>query len=218
MNFIQKYGYCLIPEGTILIRTGKNYKYNGCMFFGLDRLGGCSIRQDDAFPQVWRVMKSFIVLFMVDHVTRVPNVISSIVDIYNTYYPDENVDDLDIKQRDLQKRNKLLNILKSEEIIGWLSSLENNYVLEICLFPDTKIFESLISPLPDFDVDDYSYHNALNDISIYPSDEFYRKSADHCNNIQEYKQWFCLQWEDKNHEDLPLFYKRHLNLRLKLGI
>lgn len=218
MKLFKRYGYCVIPEGTILIRSGLDYEYPGCMFFGLDALVGCYSRQNNEAPQVWRTKKNFEVLFMVDHVTSVPCVISSIVDIYTMYYPVEDVDGLDIKQRDLTKRNKLFDILKKDGISGWLSSLENMYPLEICLFPNREVFELLIGPVQEFDMSDYDYHNALNDISIYPSEEFYRKSSAYCEDFNGYKKRFSLRWENEKPEDLLLSKKRHLNLRLKLGI
>lgn len=217
MRLIDKYGYCVIPKGTILLRSGKNEGFIDCMYFGLDDLVGGNSRRGEI--QVWQVLYDLTLLFMVSHVTRRAWVISSIVEIYQSEYPEErNINDLDIKQRDLTKRKKLIDLLKKEEIIGWLSSLEDNPALEICLFPDEKRFSNLISPLRAVDPSDFEFHNALNDLRIYPSVQFYERSKKHCDSYKEYEKRHWLNHHEYGHDDPDQVRRKYLDLRTKLKI
>ncbi|MFY0599292.1 MAG: hypothetical protein JXR03_06440 [Cyclobacteriaceae bacterium] len=206
MNFIEKYGYCVVPKGTILLRSGESFEYNNCMFFGLDSLvGGCFARDK---MQAWEVIEDFELLFMVKHVARPSRVISSIVEIYRSKYPDEkSVDDLDIKQRDLRKRECLFKILRRQSVIGWLSSLEDNPALEICLFSAKSYFEKVIRPLGYTNDEEYESHNALNQIEIYPSRQFYENSKSICGSFEKYEKY----WLENYGGD-------ELNLRVKLRV
>lgn len=215
VNLIDKYGYCVVPKGTILIRSGESHEFNDCIFFGLDLLVGGY--QDRAKVQIWETLKDFRLLFMVTHVTSSSWVISAITEIYKSQYPEEKgLDDLDIKQRDFNKRKKLIDILMRQGIIGWLSSLEDNPALEVCLFPTMEHFKTLIYPLADFDVSDYRFHNSLNDLKIYPSDLFYERSKPHLNSHMEYARWFKLECEEVDPNEVDSIYRRDIDLRMKL--
>ena len=59
---------------------------------------------------------------MVSHVDGQARAISSILEIYLMSFPEETgIDDLDIKQRNFEKRERFIQLLKEEQIIGWLS-------------------------------------------------------------------------------------------------
>ena len=215
MQLIEKYGYCVIPKGTILLRSGETTEFSDCMFFGLDDMvGGCFGREN---RQVWEVLQDLKILFMVSHVTQRSWVISSIVEIYQSVYLEEKeLDDLDIKQRDLTKREKLIEILKGQEIIGWLSSLENNPALEICLFPDKSKFSSMMRPLRSFSIKEYEFYSALGDLLIHPSKQFYDRSAIHINNFSDYNKSFESIWADEDPKQREFW--KSCNLRMKLKV
>lgn len=215
MSLIEKYGYCIVPKGTILLRSGESEKFIDCMFFGLDDLVGGNSRRGET--QVWKVLYDLTLLFMVSHVTRQAWVISSIVEIYQSEYPEEvNIDDLDIKQRDFAKRRKLINLLKKEGIIGWLSSFEDKLNLEICLFPDKSNFSGSIHPLKSVAISEYEFYNALNDMQIHPSKQFYERSALHVNDFNDYHSSFELKWADQDSKQRDFW--KSCNLRIKLRV
>ena len=74
-------------------------------------------------------------------------VISSLPEIANKFVLfDKIVDDNEnilIKAEDPKYRNKIINKLRNEDIIGWLTSLENTDYIEVCLF--TKILIYILS-------------------------------------------------------------------------
>ena len=69
------------------------------------------------------------------------------------------INDLDIKL-DLDKRDKVISFLQTENILGWLSSIEDSKSeLEICLFP--KDFNSINEFVEQLDIAPSNCPNSL---------------------------------------------------------
>ena len=64
--------------------------------------------------------------------------------------------------------------------MGWLSSLEGKADLEICLFPDKRVFDQLmeLETVIDKDNDKFDYLNALDGIDLNPSEQFFTQTKD----------------------------------------
>ena len=150
---------------------------------------------------------------------------SSITDIYKEYYPSENgLNDLDIKHRDHHKRDKLIDKLKNENIMGWLSSLEGKVDLEICLFPDKRVFDQLmeLETVIDKGNDKFDYLNALDGIDLNPSEQFFTQTKDNLKGspFADYATMVAAWSEDEIKQGLTPEEARHyhLNLRTKFKI
>lgn len=223
MSLREKYGYCLIPKGTILLRNGNDYSLKECIFFGLNCLV-VNCQEKDPKPQVWQTIDDIVLLFMVSHVSRQARAISSIVEIYQMRFPEETgITDLDIKQIDFERRGKLIQMLKEEQIIGWLSSFEDNQQLEICLFPDNEAFQRLIKPIKSKEASEFVYYNALNTINLFPGEQFYARSKSACGDFsyEKYVQWFdgmINELINLYRLDKETAWRQELDLRMKLKV
>ena len=154
---------------------------------------------------------------MVSHITNRAWVISSLLEIYNSKFPNEKeIDHLEIKQRDLNKRQKFITTLQEQAILGWLSSLEDNPMLEVCLFPDKSQFSSLICPLRSVSIEDYKFHSSLNKIKIYPSEQFYNRTKSQAGTFNEYYNSFVSRWTDEDPQQREFW--KSINLRMKLRV
>lgn len=150
---------------------------------------------------------------------------SAIVDIYKEYYPSENgMNDLDIKHFDHTKRNKFIDKLKDEKIIGWLSSLDDKVDLEVCLFPCKKELGRLIElfkVISNNDTD-FDYLNALEKIEIYPSDQFFKRTRKKLqySSFDDYEKKINNSIQDEIKQGLTKEQAKHslLNLRTKLKV
>ncbi|MEO9871184.1 hypothetical protein [Ekhidna sp.] len=223
MSPVTKYGHAIVPKGTFLVRLGNGFDYRDCIFFSLNTIAIHS-QGNNPTPQVWKVVSDIDLVFMVSYIDRRARAISSIVEIYQNSYPLETeIDDLDIKQRDFRKREKLVQTLQENQIIGWLSSFENNQHLEICLFPDHNDLKSMVKPMESRSVSEFDNYNALNYIEVFPSKQFFLKSKEICgdNTFDSYSTWY----DGLIREQIELYgldketaYKKELNLRMKLKI
>ena len=218
----KEYGYCNVPVGTILYREGASTVFRECMFFALRiRVASAFGKRFDKI-QVWSVKQQFKILFMVLELDRRSWTKSAIVEIFNKYHPiDAHIDDLEIKHRDHQKRDKLISRLKENGVIGWLSSLENKIELELCLFPDKDAFSTTVELFDIIDDGDnqYKYLNALDKIDVVPSLKFFKRTKQNLKGrpFPEYAKWLA---EDPETRGLTKEQARnhHLNLRTKLKI
>jgi hypothetical protein len=187
MNLKSLYGTCIIPFGTILFNSSKEVGPLTYRFFGLKLFVAQVFHQYDRRLLAYRVKKEFEVLFMLKELSQSGRYTSSGDEIFRKYFPDYPalVDDLSIKQ-DLKQRTKMIEILDSQNIVGWLNSLENKKELEIFIFGDNQMLENLIEPIT-LQEEDYRYYDALNFITIKPSQEFITKSKS--NFSKNYTQY-----------------------------
>jgi len=105
--------------------------------------------------------------------------ISSGDEIFRKYFPNYPglVDDLSVKQ-DIKQLAKMIEILDSQSIVGWLSSLEDKKELEIFVIGNNQMLENLIEPI-SLTEEYYRYYNALNFITLKPSSTNpYKKKGD----------------------------------------
>jgi hypothetical protein len=173
-ELLNRYGRCLLPEGTLLFRGHISKEIQQCMFFML-KFSLASHGYNDV--QVWRVSRDIELLFMVDSIAREARVISSIEKVYSDVYPESihhEFDDLDIKHRSIERRNAFVNRLQNLGLTGWFSSYENNAELEICLFSPSEGDLSLLDCVSK-EREDYR-RCSLRDINIKPSNQFYSKT------------------------------------------
>ena len=225
MTLYDKYGHCIIPAGTKLYKGGETTNYDGCIFFGLQKYVAAAFQNNSGKIQIWTVKQDIKILFMVQELNHSSWSKSAIVDIYKEYYPSENVlNDLDIKHRDHNKRDKLIDKLKNENIMGWLSSLEGKVDLEICLFPDKREFDQLmeLETVINIDNDKFDYLNALDGIDLNPSEQFFTQTKNKLKDspFDDYAKMVATWTEDEIKQGLTREQARHyhLNLRTKFKI
>lgn len=225
MTLYDKYGYCIIPAGTKLYKGGQPNDYTGCIFYGLQKHVAAAFQNNSGKIQIWSVKREIKLLFMVQELNDTSWAKSPIIDIYKEYYPSEKVlNDLEIKHLDHHKRGKLIDKLKNENIMGWLSSLEGKVDLEICLFHDKREFDQLmeLEMVINNDNDKFDYPNALDKIAIYPSGQFFSQTKDKLKDspYTDYEKMFASWKEDEIKQGLTAEQARHyhLNLRTKLKI
>lgn len=101
--------------------------------------------------------------------------------LYRCLCPEDDHTDLnylDIKQRQIDKRDKIVRILYEEHnISGWFSSLEDKVDLEVCLF-DKQANENQLQLIDTVHKKDKKYiKDSLAEINIFPTDTFYEKTA-----------------------------------------
>jgi hypothetical protein len=152
MNIIEKYGYCIIKKGTYFFREGIELSLIPTseigIFFGFDK---DYVRADNYSKynnkQNWVVKKDFVVLFAVDYISGSGIIFSSINEIFNSDFKIgiEN-DSVQIKQN-FTHRKELIKKLQSQNIIGWITSEEDNHFLELCLFPKKDNIEYFIEKI-----------------------------------------------------------------------
>lgn len=119
----------------MLFRGYADSSFKDCTFFATT-FTGASAWNDNI--QIWKTTTEIEILFAVEYVNSDTIGISALPAIFNSIFPlesDPNFIDLDIKHRNIKRRNKFVNKLFSEyQISGWLTSVENNSFNEVCLF------------------------------------------------------------------------------------
>jgi hypothetical protein len=178
-NLFEKFGHCTIPKGTLLFHGTPDNELRDCMFFGLTFFVGGVFHNS---VQVWRVKKDIDVLFLCASVAWVCRVNSSIPKLFNLIFPeqqDQNFNDLDIKHFDHNRRNGFTEELHSKYAIrGWLSSLEGNTELEVCLFKKETVNSFLELVKVHEKKEKIFYKNSLRKIKVFPPPTFYNESID----------------------------------------
>ena len=175
--FLEKYGYCILPENTLLYRGHNDSSFQDCMFFSTEFWVATAFHTS---IQVWKTTKEIKLLFLVDHITKRDWSISSIPALYHELFEKEQqppYSDLDIKDRDLQKRNQFVHqLFHGYQIPGWLSSVEGKCEIEICLF-DRNNNSNQLELIEIVNSNDTQYFkDSLQKIKIFPNKEFYEKS------------------------------------------
>lgn len=181
-NLRDIYGYCILPKNTLLFRGHTDTSTNDCMFFATKKWVAGVFNQN---VQIWKTTTDIELLFLVDHVKHNSWTISALPHLYTNIFPTEsnhNFDDLDIKHRDINRRDKLVRKLyDAYNISGWLSSLENKVEMEVCLF-DKHANENQLILVDAIHKKDTSYFNdSLDNIRIFPSNLFYETTSKKIN-------------------------------------
>lgn len=175
-ELINKYGYCTIPKGTVLFRSG-DYKIENGVYFALQHFISNSLNPLKD-KETWITKKDIEILFMVNGINEDSKVQSSISEIYKQYFQEE-LDDLSIKL-DIEKCNQLIKRLKEDKLIGWFSSFENGSTeFEICIFISEVDF---IETFEQKSIRDIENINSLKNLKLYPSDLFFEKSKEIIKN------------------------------------
>lgn len=221
MTLYDKYGYCLLSQNTYLYRTGEIDKNVNSLFFFLTYSDASGFHPRNRQVQIWKTKKDIKLLFMVREINRFGHAKSAIVEIFNYYFPGVDAgDDVAIKQN-IKTRMRLIDKMKTDGFVGWLSSVENKYVLEICLFDTNNI--SYIELLQSVDQADIKNNqHTLKYIDIHPSIEFYDKSylKIGTNSYDEYKNMIDEDVENEcsSRVDRNTVKNSYYNLRMKLKI
>lgn len=199
------FGYCRIPEETLLYHSTENDELcKECMFFGLD-FWLASVFHSTI--QVWKVTKPIEVIFLCDSVDWRSWTKSSIPQLYRHIFQNgrEELNDLDIKYFDPNRRNKFIAELSSRySIHGWLAPMEENPELEICLFEKEFIQNHLKLMDVKTKGDTTYYKNSLREIEVYPTKSFYDRS------------YAILQQQHNGSTDRELYWEKYQRMRESL--
>ncbi len=205
MNLFEKYGYCIIPKGTVLYRQGSVVPYHGAFFSLYPTLANDFKTNSKAKVAKWVVVRETKVLFVVSHLkwngfgaTTIQMLFEEIVEPLN------EMDDLDVKWRNINAKMKLVRALERFDIKGWLASQEGMYPLEVFLLPNAirrvKLLSHYLEPRKAHP------KNSLRKIQIKPTDFFYKKSRRLTNENKEYLKGFLAEDES----DYSLYRKLFL--------
>jgi hypothetical protein len=127
--------------------------------------------------QIWKTTTDIEVLFLVEYLNKNSWTFSALPHLYNNIFPaDHNLkfDELDIKQWDENRRDKLVSKLyDAYKISGWLSSLENKVEMEVCLFNKDANASQLMLVDTINKKDNIYFKDSLDRIRILPSKLFY---------------------------------------------
>ena len=226
------YGYCILPQNTLLFRGHSDTSMNDCMFFATKKWVAGVFNQN---VQIWKTTSDIELLFLVEHVKHNSWTISALPHLYTIIFPTEsnhNFDNLDIKHWDKNRRDKLVRKLyDTYNISGWLSSLENKVEIEVCLFDKHANASQLILVDTINKKDKRYFRDSLDSIGILPSKHFYeatnKKLSDQGSILTDekdhYKRYDRMM---KNwiKEDVQTGMEKveaqhyHFNLRIKLKI
>lgn len=172
MSLIDNKKEYFVKEGTCFFRLSTSTNLLPYMFFGFHAFAAHSSESQNRKMQVWKTKKNFKVLYAVKKYEFENQLneyrISSLADIYLEKYPNtsNNIDYLTVKKVDNEIRRNLLNILKSENIFGWVTSVEDTNYMELFLFGDIVSqlieFKGFTNNEIDRKLYDYDYFNKSN--------------------------------------------------------
>jgi len=129
-----------VLKGTKLYRQACDTEYKDIMFFGYCIYGTYSSSCKTKQIQIWEATKDFDTFFMIKETNKGGYLLSSIVDIYNSFFPLDIKDEteyLSIK-KDKEQLTKITQKLESIGIDSWTCSVENKSEMELCLFNTSK--------------------------------------------------------------------------------
>lgn len=224
MDFYQKYGSCTLVKNTYLFHSGLR-KNDDPIFFGFHPNIAKIFAGSSDKIEIWQIKENTKLLFMINEVDCRSWTKSAIEEIYQYYFPHESqYDDIDIKHRFKSKRSKLIRKLKNQGLIGWFSSLENNFELEVCLFNQTiaNHYLQLKDVVELTKYDSIDFENALKKAIVMPCQSFYDKSLPNLTNcpFHKYKKHIedCIDYEINIGYQKKFSKNSNFTLRLKLKI
>jgi hypothetical protein len=176
-SFELKYGYCELPKNLLLYRSYSTHRIYDAVFFSTKfaLAGGWG---DLKGIEIWRVKRKIRILFLIKHVNAFAAAASSIPELYYDLFPNEtnpDLKDLDIKQV-VSRRDPFTRKLKLDHgINGWLSSLEDHSILEVCLF-NCPAFDETIERIKVVDENEDRYKDSLRKMKLFPPVTFFQIS------------------------------------------
>lgn len=163
----------------MIFRKSKDTIFYDTMFFGFsaDATSSSSFREVIVDPwstprinkvQVWETTQSLESFLMVKQI-KGTHFISSIVDIYNFHFPNDQKEDscfLELKQTDSIERRRIIETLKKYGINSWVCSVENKKLMELFLFHSKENHESIVRYIDLVDYNDIAKIESFNYSSI----------------------------------------------------
>ncbi len=135
--------------------------------------------------QIWRTTTKIQVLFAIEYVTVKTTGISALPAQFNSVFPlesDPNFTDLDIKLRDINRRNKFVRKLFDDyQILGWFTSVENNSFIEVCLFDKHTNSERIRLIGITNRADKQYYKDSLQKLQFFLPQSFYDRTLKELN-------------------------------------
>lgn len=227
----REFGFCVIPRGTLLYHgTNENVQGKSCMFFGLDFWLASVFHKT---IQVWKVKREIEVIFLCEYVGWSSRTKSSIPRLYKNVFGEHEgeLEDLDIKHRDHDRRNRFVAKLSEDfGINGWFSSMEENAELEVCLFGKQFITDNVDLIDVKMKEDTSYYKNSLRDIGVFPTKNFYDKSYSvlewHYGSTDKdlyrakHEKWRAMVIDElaESPEEVARQKERYFDLRMRLRI
>lgn len=225
LNYHEKYGYCILPRGTLLFRGHTEKKISNTMFFApnhdIASLFNNSI-------QIWRIVHDLKILFLVSHINSNGWCYSAVPELLKSCFPkslDQDIDEIQIKNENIKLRNKFTYYLYYKcGINGWLSSVEGKIDIEICLLNKINISNHLTLIAETTAESKEYYKNSLRKIQIFPAPEFFIRS------LLKLKEWGLsypayikdfnksLKDDAENDEELIILKNNRYNIRNKLKL
>jgi hypothetical protein len=225
MTQIEKYGYCIVPKDSRVFHKGHIHKNADSIFFGVNPITAHVNPGPINKIQIWRFKADVQLLFMIINVAHFSWTKSAIVEIYRNYFPNEKpCTDIDIKYNDRSKRKKLIGKLKEQNIIGWFSSYDDTYELEICLFNDETLFNiiELDKEVEMNELYNVGFVNPLKKMLLFPNKNFFKISDSELLNFQfqRYKKhvYDCIEEDVKLGSSKKYSQNANYTLRMKLKI
>jgi hypothetical protein len=179
MNLFRKYGYCVIPKGTLLFRKGDIDFSRDALFFALNPRWVVTVNTYETQDvQLWETKKDIKVLFMIKELNEYGHPKCALTEIYKHFTSETtDLDAVNIKGRDFERRTILIDYLKQNKVHGWLTKIDSGYPLEICLFPSSITLPQIklkeqSTTIPK----QYKSYNALYNVNIVPSKTFVNKT------------------------------------------
>ncbi len=177
MGLEEKYGYCIIPKNTLLYRGAQETLYRDCLFFAT-KYSVAKAFGDQI--QIWKTTKEIRVLFLVRFLCNRAWAYSELANVFNDVFPEESnsgFDDLDVKHRDKERRNKFVQKLYNEyDCSGWFTSVEEMIDVEVCLFNSKMNAERIALIEPNCEENKKYYKDSLDKIKIFPSKSFFENT------------------------------------------
>lgn len=174
MHLFDKYGYCIIPKGTILFR-GCNNVYGEIMYFAT-KFNVAKIFNNNI--QIWRLKQDLKVIFLIDYIDYRAKCHSAIPILYYELFALKqcNLSELDIKKNKHRTKKLVNTLINRHKIIGWLSSIESDQNIEICLFERNTINNQIELIESCTNNNDNYIFDSLKKIKVLPSTEFISKT------------------------------------------
>jgi hypothetical protein len=139
-HLFKKYGRCKIPKGTFLYRGHSLKEPIDTIYFGTKPIYIIGFGDKENI-QIWKAKTDIEVIFLVKYLNSDGFAKSSLPDLYYDLYPNEpnkNFRDLDIKQN--KRKIEFVKYLQEKSCLkGWVSSIEENFPIELCLFVNDKL-------------------------------------------------------------------------------
>lgn len=214
-----------MPKGSCIFHKGHIHKNADSVFFGLTPITAHVNPGPKNKIQIWRMKTDAQLLFMIINVAHYSWTKSAIVEIYRDYFPKEkSYNDIDIKYTNRSKRKKLIQKLKEQNIIGWFSSYDDRYELEICLFKNETLF-NIIELDKEVEMNQLytsGFVNPLRKMLLSPNKNFIKISNSELLHFpfQNYRNhvYECIEEDIKYGSSKKYAQNENYTLRMKLKI